>query len=126
MRRFVPIFFASLLLSTTDVFACKPVPYPDFSAETQDADIVFKGKVLSIEKSAAPTPDNPAGEHKARIQILEVRKGQLGNEIVIEYVPRLGGNCGMPLQVDEEPWFQTWVNSGGALKNTLRVRRSPD
>jgi hypothetical protein len=126
MLAFVVAFIAALIGAPGRALACISPPYPDLETEMAKESAVFKGRVLFTE-----VVEHRRSLGRARIQVIEVRKGQLGDEVLVEYATGNPGPLRCPmvrLRVGEEDWFKAkaspvdgglWFGSFYRVQNKL-------
>lgn len=123
--RFI-VVTSALTVATPSASACTRIPYRDSASEIAEAAAVFKGRVLEIEKSGSVTGLTPNGTRKTKLQILEIKKGVLGDQITIEYVQEPSTACGMNLNLADVVWIKMLSGKDGNYSGADPLAHKPN
>lgn len=108
------IIFLIFSLTSLTTFACKCME-TTFKEGFSNSDIIFVGRVLSIQDYIKNCQNNDCNEYEIEFKIDRALKGNCKNLIIHTY--KETGGCGYPFEPNEE--YLVYANSSG--DDTYRV-----
>lgn len=121
MRAVLCLSAPLLLVTPTPAEACSCAPPPPPKEAFSEADAVFRGRVVSVDKETPPGKSPHSGKAVARFEVLTGWKGVTEREVLVT-TSAIPGLCGNKFQVGTEYIVYAYAPKEGEAKPDAPAR----